>query len=152
MRAMRARAILGMAAVTCTGCTLTSGEMGGDEGQTGEVGERLATYSYDIATADDRHVGEQFHVAQGGSVSATMAVRWAPKANYPCLAPAINLVLTKRSPPVDQIGGRSFFPKAAKKTETWAGLAEGNYDLRVETNNDNPACVLVGHVDVIVKP
>ncbi len=130
------------------GCAMESG----DTNEPGEADARLATYSYDIATADDRRVGDQFHVAQGGSVAATMAVRWVPKGGYPCLAPAITLVLTKRSPPVDQIGGRSFFPKAPKKTETWTGLATGEYDLRVETNNDNPACVLAGHIDFIIKP
>jgi hypothetical protein len=50
------------------------------------------------------------------------------------------------------IGGRSFFPNAPKKREEWTGLAAGTYDLSIETNNDNPNCILRGALTATIRP
>ncbi len=148
---MKCRAILGVvSALALDGCALESGETGNDE--PGEAVDGLGSYWGDINSSNDQLVGHPFPVPSDGAVTVEAWVKWTPKPGYNCFAPAVTLVLTKRSPPAEQIGGRSFFPKAPKKKETWSGLAAGTYDLIVQTNNDNPGCVLTGHVDITVRP
>lgn len=149
---MRGSAILGVVAISCAGCALESSDTAGDEPATSEGWEALSQRYATIATPTDRKVVEPFPVPQGGSVAVEMAVRWSQNAGYPCLAPAVTLVLTQQSPAYEVVGGRSFFPNHAKKTETWSGLAKGSYFLSIETNNDNPACVLHGQLTATIRP
>jgi hypothetical protein len=131
---MRGIAILGMVAISCAGCALeTSDET------TAEVAEKLG-----FSLWERGHVGPKLlHVRQGGTFTATISgFRLSPSGcNQIGWA---GLILTKRRPTVDEITTHQIFPDGKTKVEVWRGLDDGDYDLTLDPNSQNPYCHWVG--------
>ena len=149
---MRPIATVSAAAMLCAGCALGSDETEQAEGQTGEL-VGAGTYFDPFSSPNDRRIGPlaDFKVAEGGSVTVTMAPRWKPTGpGYKCSVPAIFIGLYKHSPKIEAMGQQPFSTWSGTSTGAWRGLHAGTYALILHTENDNPHCVLTGNITIKV--
>lgn len=130
-------AILGMAAIACSGCALTSDEStdgaGGDEasGEAEETTKEQDTpvtlpYSRDLAIEHETGLlGHPFHVAAGALVSVAIDAHWSKGCRWPYR-------VTLRD--VGMLGGKLKeypYPADTIHTEHWKVPSAGMYRLEI---------------------
>lgn len=132
---MKAIAILGMVAISCSGCVVETSEE-----QPAEVHEGLS-----FSLWQRGHIGPtKFHVSQGGNVMVMITgLHLSPGG---CSKTKANLILILRKTPPVEFAPRDLTPDGKEKVETWNALSAGDYELALDTKSQNPECRWVGDV------